>query len=46
MSVSGSRSAHSFEGPAIVEAEDTTIVVEPGWRFAVDEFRNGLLKMA
>ena len=37
---------HSFEGPAIVEAEDTTIVVEPGWRFAVDEFRNGLLKMA
>ncbi len=36
---------HTFDGPAIVEAEDTTIVVEPGWRFVMDEFKNGLLKM-
>lgn len=35
---------HTFDGPAIVEAEDTTVVVEPGWRFIVDEFKNGLLK--
>ena len=35
---------HALEGPGIIEAEDTTVVVEPGWRFEVDEFRNGLLK--
>lgn len=31
-------------GPAIVEAEDTTIIVEPGWHFEVDEFGNNLIK--
>lgn len=35
---------HGFEGPAIIEAEDTTLVVEPGWRFTVDEYGNGLLR--
>ena len=37
---------HGFEGPAIIEAEDTTVVVEPGWRYVVDELGNGLLKNA
>jgi N-methylhydantoinase A/acetophenone carboxylase len=35
---------HGFKGPAIIEAEDTTVVVEPGWNFVVDEYGNGLLK--
>jgi N-methylhydantoinase A/acetophenone carboxylase len=33
-----------FNGPAIVEAEDTTIVIEPGWSFEVDRFGNSLMK--
>lgn len=33
-------------GPAIVEAEDTTYVVPPGWRYTVDRFLNGVLEVA
>ena len=33
-------------GPAIVEAEDTTIVIEPGWSFTIDEYGNALLRHA
>ena len=33
-----------IEGPALVEAEDTTYVVEPGWRFTLDRFRNVMLE--
>jgi N-methylhydantoinase A/acetophenone carboxylase len=32
-----------LEGPAIVEAEATTVVVEPGWSFSVDAYQNGIL---
>jgi N-methylhydantoinase A/oxoprolinase/acetone carboxylase beta subunit len=35
---------NAIVGPAIVEAEDTTIVVEPGWRFTLDEYMNALIK--
>lgn len=35
---------NGFDGPALVEAQDTTIVVEPGWTFTVDEFGNGLIR--
>ncbi len=31
-------------GPALIEAPDTTFVVEPGWRFTLDRFRNGILE--
>jgi N-methylhydantoinase A/acetophenone carboxylase len=34
---------NAIDGPAIVEAEDTTIVVEPGWRFTLDEYMNALI---
>ena len=30
----------AFEGPAIVEQLDSTIVVPPGWRAEVDEWLN------
>ncbi len=33
-----------IQGPALVEDEDTTVVVEPGWRFTLDRFRNGVLE--
>ena len=33
-----------IEGPAIIEAEDTTIVIEPGWRYNLDEYLNGVLE--
>ena len=32
------------DGPGRIEAHDTTIVVEPGWRFVVDKFGNGLIR--
>ena len=35
---------HTFNGPGLIEAEDTTVVVEPGWSFAIDEFANGVLR--
>ncbi|GAB3702280.1 hydantoinase/oxoprolinase family protein [Nocardiopsis oceani] len=34
---------HSVQGPAIIEAPDTTIVVEPGWRGEMDQ--NGFFRM-
>jgi N-methylhydantoinase A/acetophenone carboxylase len=35
---------NAIDGPAIIEAEDTTIVIEPGWRFTLDEYTNGLIE--
>jgi N-methylhydantoinase A/oxoprolinase/acetone carboxylase beta subunit len=35
---------NAFDGPGLVEAHDTTIVIEPGWKFMVDEFGNGLIR--
>jgi N-methylhydantoinase A/oxoprolinase/acetone carboxylase beta subunit len=35
---------NGFDGPGLVEAHDTTIVVEPGWSFTVDEFGNGIIR--
>ncbi|HEY8368740.1 MAG TPA: hydantoinase/oxoprolinase family protein [Thermodesulfobacteriota bacterium] len=34
------RAGHRFDGPAIVEQEDTTVVVLPGWGVTVDDFGN------
>lgn len=31
-------------GPAIIEAPDTTCVVEPGWIYTMDPYRNGILE--
>lgn len=30
-------------GPALIEAPDTTYVVDPGWTYAMDALRNGIL---
>ena len=35
---------NGFDGPAIIEAEDTTVVVEPGWSFEVDAYGSALLR--
>ena len=32
------------DGPALIEAPDTTYVIEPEWRFTLDEYRNGILE--
>jgi N-methylhydantoinase A len=37
---------NTIEGPALVEAEDTTYVVEPRWRFTLDKHRNAVLENA
>jgi N-methylhydantoinase A/acetophenone carboxylase len=31
-------------GPALIEAQDTTYVIEPAWRFTLDTYRNGILE--
>ena len=38
------QAGNRIEGPALVEAEDTTYVIEPGWRFTLDRFRNVVLE--
>lgn len=37
------RPGNRFNGPAIIEAKTTTIVVEPDWAFHVDGYGNGVL---
>lgn len=32
-----------IEGPAVIEAEATTAVVEPGWEFKMDSYTNGII---
>ena len=38
------RCGNVIDGPAIIEAEDTTIVIEPGWRYILDEYLNGVIE--
>lgn len=35
---------NTVSGPALVEALGTTYVVEPGWTFRLDRYRNGILE--
>ena len=34
-----------IDGPAIIEAEDTTVVIEPGWTFRLGEYLDGILQI-
>jgi N-methylhydantoinase A/acetophenone carboxylase len=38
------RPGNTFVGPALIEAEDTTFVVAPEWRFTLDAYHNGVLE--
>ncbi len=38
------RAGNVIQGPAIIEAVDTTCVVPPGYRFSVDELLNGIME--
>ena len=38
------RCGNVIDGPAIIEAEDTTVVIEPGWRYTLDEYLNGVIE--
>lgn len=35
-----------IDGPALIEAPDTTYVIEPGWSYRMDGWRNGVLQRA
>jgi len=35
---------NTITAPAIIEAADTTCVVEPGWIYTMDPYRNGILQ--
>ncbi|MFH0729507.1 MAG: hydantoinase/oxoprolinase family protein [Pseudomonadota bacterium] len=39
-------SGNVIEGPALIEAKDTTYVLEPKWRFTMDGYGNGILENA
>jgi N-methylhydantoinase A len=36
---------NKIQGPAIVEAKDTTIVIPPGYKYQTDEFMNGVIEV-
>lgn len=38
------RPGHALAGPAIVEAEDTTVVIEPGWALRIGEYLDGVIE--
>ncbi len=38
------RLGHAVTGPAIVEAEDTTVVIEPGWTLRIGEYLDGVIE--
>jgi N-methylhydantoinase A/oxoprolinase/acetone carboxylase beta subunit len=38
------RSGHVVTGPAIVEAEDTTVVIEPDWRLQIGPYMDGVIE--
>ena len=38
------RPGNSFSGPALIEAVDTTFVIEPGWHFTLDHYYTGVLE--
>jgi|SRR5208283_4900038 len=35
---------HEMEGPAVIESEQTTLLIEPGWRLRVDRYNNAILE--
>lgn len=35
---------HTLSGPAIVESDQTTVLVNEGWTLSVDEYRNAILQ--
>ncbi|MFA7282589.1 MAG: hydantoinase/oxoprolinase family protein, partial [Sterolibacterium sp.] len=35
---------NQLAGPALIEAPDTTYVIEPGWTYRMDAYRNGILE--
>ena len=40
------RCGNVVAGPALIEAEDTTIVVEPEWTFRVGEYMDGIMEFS
>jgi N-methylhydantoinase A len=40
------KSGHRFEGPAIVEEMDSTVVVYPGWNAEIDRYGNIVMRRA
>ncbi len=39
------RPGNLIEGPAIIEAPETTYVIEPNWFYQMDAYRNGVLNL-
>jgi N-methylhydantoinase A/acetophenone carboxylase len=35
---------HSLDGPALIESEQTTILIPPGWRMGVDHYNNTVIE--
>jgi len=35
---------HSLVGPALIESEQTTLLIPPGWRMRVDRYNNAVIE--
>ena len=36
----------TLAGPAVIDAEDTTYAIPPGWGYEIDEYGNGHIRKA
>ena len=44
-SFDGLKAANIINGPAVIEAENTTYVIAPGWKYTVDKYMNGIMEL-
>ncbi|TAK36376.1 MAG: hydantoinase/oxoprolinase family protein [Chloroflexota bacterium] len=39
------QAGNALDGPAIIEANDTTYVIQPGWVFELDQYLHGVIRL-
>mgnify|MGYP001121917269 CR=1 FL=1 len=44
-SLDGLRAGNTIDGPAIIEADNTTYVIVPGWKYTMDRYLNGIIEL-
>lgn len=44
-SLDGLKAGNIIDGPAIIEAENTTYVIAPGWKYTMDQYLNVIIEL-
>lgn len=44
-SLGGLKAGNTIDGPAIIEAENTTYVIAPAWKYTMDRYLNGIIEL-